>query len=308
MRADIESFQVHEAGSDDKYYDGVALFWKIAEVVDPDNGHLVENVRKEIKAINVKDFGYSVSKMLAHFKRLIKRLGELGGTYANDEKFLDLWEMLGTMKEERFTRYVEDSKDDYRKTPRATRRTFEWYITDMTAKEVAMKSEGKWNKASRSEELMLALVNYVEQSSKNSKKTENGKTDKQSKNKSKSSDENDKTRLTDEEKAKRKESKIPDWKKQPPSDDDEKTKDVEDRTYHWCGKCRGGKGMWALHSEKDHKDNFKPPSNSTKSDEKKDDDSKKKSTNDDSSVQVSKDLLKNAKAYLAQFNDESDFQ
>ena len=62
--------------------------------------------------------------------------------------------------------------------------------------------------------------------------------------------------------------------------------------------------MWTLHTEDEHKSNFKLP-NSSKND------SKKKSKNDNNgdspSVQVDSDLLKNVKSYLAQF-EGMDFQ
>jgi hypothetical protein len=71
--------------------------------------------------LDVRNFGYSVIKMLAEFKNLQTRLGELGGTYSEDEQFLDFWECLKTMKEKEFTRYVKQEKDLYRKFPRSGR-------------------------------------------------------------------------------------------------------------------------------------------------------------------------------------------
>ena len=41
------------------HYDGPSYLWKLSEVIDPDNTHMVENVKKELASLNVKDFGQS---------------------------------------------------------------------------------------------------------------------------------------------------------------------------------------------------------------------------------------------------------
>jgi hypothetical protein len=91
LKADESFFQVKDSDGN-PFYDGPSYFWILCEIVDPDNGHLIENVRKHIKTLDVRNFGYSVIKMLAEFKNLQTRLGELGGTYSEDEQFLDFWE------------------------------------------------------------------------------------------------------------------------------------------------------------------------------------------------------------------------
>ena len=74
------------------------------------------------------------------------------------------------------------------------------------------------------------------------------------------------------------------------------------RTYYFCKKCNKGEGMWVLHPEKDHKDNYKP--NFEKSKSTQNGDSSKNQTDSDSpSIQVRKDLLSNAKAFLAARKD-----
>lgn len=308
LRADASFFEVKESTSENKYRDGGALFWKIAEIVDPDNGHLVEAVREEIRDMNVKDFGFSVIKMLAHFKLLIKRLDELGGTYSRDEKFLDFWKMLKTMKEEEFHRYVKNEKDLYDKTAKADRGTLDSYIRDMQRKETAMRSDDEWNVMSSKDAMVMALVNMIEKQSAGTKKKSTQKSDKDS-----ADDVKDEKPLTEEEKAKRRESKIPKWKKTQPSEDDDKTKEVDGRTYHWCAKCRKGQGMWALHKESDHKSDYKPPKYDTKSTgNKKSGDNKQSKDKEDEkggpSVEVDANLMKNVKAYLSQLQGKEDFQ
>jgi hypothetical protein len=311
LKADEEFFQVKDSDGN-PFYDGPSYFWIICEIVDPDNGHLIENVRKQIKNLNVQNFGYSVIKMLAEFKNLKTRLGELGGTYSIDEQFLDFWECLRTMKEKEFTCYVKQEKDLYRKLPQASRGSIDKYIRDFCDKEVAMKTDQEWNIMSPEDTMVMALVNMIEDSKPST--TGNGKSNKEKK---KSNDNDatdtaatDKKPLTDEEKAKRKESKIPDWKKVAPKEGESNSIEKDGRTYFWCTKCRDGKGMWALHSTEQHTSNFKFPSSPNRSGR----DKKKvtfEATSQDAtepSIQVKKNLLNNVKAYLSQFNSEQDFQ
>jgi hypothetical protein len=79
------------------------------------------------------------------------------------------------------------------------------------------------------------------------------------------------------------------------------------KTYYWCGKCRGGKGLWALHKESDHRDNFQFKSKEKKDAKQVSFSTDTKQSDDEPAISVSKNLLSNAKAYLAQFNS-SDFQ
>ena len=40
----------------------------IATLVDPDNDHLVENVKSQLQTLNESDFGFNVQKILAESK------------------------------------------------------------------------------------------------------------------------------------------------------------------------------------------------------------------------------------------------
>ena len=63
------------------YFDGASYFHCISQLVDPDNGHLVSKVKKELRHMNAKDYGYNVKKMFAEFKNLTTRVTDLGGEY-----------------------------------------------------------------------------------------------------------------------------------------------------------------------------------------------------------------------------------
>ena len=311
LRADQNLFEVEDIDGS-PYFDGPSYYWKIAELVDPDNGHLIENVRKQLRSLTVKDYGFSIIKMLADFKNLKRRISELGGTYDADDQFLDFWDAVKTMKEKRFSMYVTNEKDIFRKLSRTNRGGVDEYIRDMTSKQVAMEADNEWNKMSAEDAMVMAFVTMMDSST-------------EAKNSTKSSDgfkkqEND---LTPEERLKRYESRIPDWKKIPPKDGEPDTMEKNGKTYHYCRKCRDGKGLWALHKTSEHtgksykdavtnkstkKVSFQADtsttsstSNSTESDSKAHSDDKKSASVP--KIQVKKDLINNAKAYLAQFQD-----
>ena len=253
LRGESEFYEVKETGATETYRDGPSLFWKIADLVDPDNESMIEQVKNELRELHVKDFGYSVIKMFAHCRILMKRLVELGGTYSDDEKFLDFWKGVRTMKEDTFSRFVEMEKDTYNETRKANRKSHEEYMRLMQRKETVMRNEDKWNKMSANDTMLMALVNMIEQqedaSNKRSKQSNNNKKEQGSKDSKKDDKSNDDSAsikgdsLSAEEKARRKENKIPDWKKEAPAAGTTTSKIKDGRTYHWCGNCRDGKGM-----------------------------------------------------------------
>lgn len=309
LRADQSFYEVKDS-TGNIYFDGPSFFWKLADLVDPDNGHLIENVRKQLRTLSIKDFGYSIITMLAEFKNLKRKIAELGGTYDDDAQYLDFWDAIRTMKEKKFARYAEMERDSFRKKSKATRGPIENYIRDFNQKEIAMKSDNEWNVMSPEDAMVMALVTMMDKDSKKKVKNNN----------------NDKETLSDAEKQKRRDAKIPEWKKKAPKEGDPTSVTKDDKTYHWCLKCREGKGLWALHEQKDHKSDFTPRSQRKDKDKtvafaagtKVDDettstpaptsysDAAKKSSSKpstDPSIQVKKDLLNNVKAYLAQYSD-----
>jgi hypothetical protein len=313
LKADDNLFKVTSDGNE--FYDGPSYFWKIAEIVDPNNDSLIENVRIKLRNLNVKDYGFSVIQMLADFKNLRTRVTDLGGSYTSDDQFLDLWTSLRTMKEKEFSRYVRQEKDKYRDLPRAGRETVDKYITKFSKKETAMRDDKEWNIMSAEDSMIMALITTLEKkSSSTTKKKEIKKSVK--KTGDKEEDKENVEPLTDEEKRKRKDARIPDWKKVKPKEGETETKVVDNRTYYWCTKCRNGRGMWALHKE--HVDNFtyKPKTSGDNSANKskvsfamgtKSGDEEENEEDIEPTIQVSKDLLNNARAYLAQYQG-ADFQ
>jgi hypothetical protein len=311
LKADEDLFLVKDLDGN-IFFDGPSYFWKIAEIVDPDNDSLVETEKTKLRNLHVKNFGYSVISMLAEFKNLTKRIHELGGVYSNDEQFLDFWNAVATMKEKVFAAYVSNQKDTYRETAKHSRSSIEDYIQRFTKKETSMIEDKKWNVASAEEQMIMALVSVIDSQSNNDKKKRFTEEDlkKASSDNTKKSDPS-----SQQEKTKRKESKIPEWKKEAPTNDDPHEKEVDGRTYYWCSKCREGKGMWALHKESEHTNNFRGNNkqkdatgsksvrftNNTKSN--KDDSTSDSESDGTPSIKVNKELLKNAKAYLAQFKD-----
>ena len=112
---DRDIFVVTDYVDNSEYFDGVALFHIIARVVDPNNDHLIEIVRKKLRNLHVKEFGLRAIKMLAEFKYLKDRVvNESGGTYSIDDQFLDLWSCLKTMHEQEFKRYVKQLQGEHR--------------------------------------------------------------------------------------------------------------------------------------------------------------------------------------------------
>jgi hypothetical protein len=308
LRAEQEFIEYSDADGN-PYYDGPSYFYAIAELVDPDNGQLIETVRTQLRDLNVKDFGFSVIQMLAEFKNLQTRIGELGGTYDVDDQFLDFWACLRTMQEKEFARYVRQERDAYRKLARSNRGRVETYMRDMCDKEVAMKADNEWNVMSAEDAMVMSLVNALEAVTKTERRAKKKASNESDKDKSKQSDKNDK-----ETEKKRRDDRIPEWKKIPPKEGEPITKEVDGKTYYWCTKCRDGKGQWALHKEEDHR-TFPKSNNDSKSNSVRKnvsfkaavtgevDNDDQSTSSEDPKIQVNPSILKNAKAYLAKFQD-----
>jgi hypothetical protein len=194
---------------------------------------------------------------------------------------------------------------------RSNRGKVDEYIRDMTSKQVAMEADNEWNKMSAEDAMVMAFVTMMD----------NDKPPTSSSSKPSSNPDHQNDNLTPEERQKRYEDRIPEWKKVAPQGDEPTTMIKNGKTYHWCTKCRNGKGMWALHKTEDHRGYSKPKSEeakkkvsfqtdtstesskqSTPSSSKSTSSSKEKPSSGPS-IQIKKELLTNAKAYLAQFQD-----
>ena len=270
------------------FIDGPYFFWFLSKRVDPDNGQLVSETKDQIRALHIKNFGYSAISLMAEFKILATQIGDLGGEYHDDEMFHDFWRSLLTMHEAEFKRFVKSERDTWWKMPKNNRTNLTNLIKTFTDKETSMSAEQEWNKMSLQDAQVMALLTHVEKleeaysTTTQTNPSESGKSDN-----------------------KRKRDTYPKWKLNAPEDDKATTITREDKTYHWCTKCRNGQGLWALHKTEEHKENF------TKK-QKKSDESESSTTKAENvkaavaktpKVTVNKKLLESTKAYLAQFSD-----
>ena len=299
IEADSEFFTVtDEDGAE--HFDGPSYFYAIARLVDPDNGHLVAGVKKQLRSLNVKDYNYDVKRMLADFKNLSSRVTDLGGSLSKDDQFLNLWAACGTMKEKEFTRFVGELEDREAEKDPAHRSSINELIKKICAKQTRMEIKNTWNAMSQEDAMIMSLVGYLEQSQDASKKSGS------------SSNGNSSSKESNGNNSKPKNSYVvPEWKKEAPKAGEPKEKMVGNRKFYWCVKCRNGQGMWAMHQV--HNDDFKVLKRQATSDKNISDQktSKKVSFNvsedkgEDNNLQikVKDDLLNNAKAYMSQFMD-----
>ena len=141
--------------------DGPTLLFYITKLVDSDNGHLVDEVNTKLRKLHIKDYGYSAQKLMAEFQNLIENIDNLGGDYSTDEKFLDFWASLKTMKEPEFLRFVKQEQDNYRKQPRGSRSPIEEIMTIISDKEIAMRADNEWNTPSETQSQIMALYSML---------------------------------------------------------------------------------------------------------------------------------------------------
>ena len=175
LKAQSNLFKVKDL-NDNVYYDGASYFHCIAQLVDPDNGHLVSKVKKQLRHLNVKDLGFDVKKMLAEFKNLITRISDFSGEYSIDDQFLDLWEATSTMKEKEFTRFVKNLEDDESAKQITNRDTIEEVIRKIGAKQTRMETKGEWNAVSQEDAMIMAPTSLVVGKSNSNPESTVGKT------------------------------------------------------------------------------------------------------------------------------------
>ena len=144
LNADSHLFKVTDL-SGNKYLDGPSYFHCIARLVNPNNRRLVSQTKMSLRSLEVKKFGYDVKKMLAEFRKLRKRVADLGGKYSIDDQFLDLWTCVGTMKEKEFTRFVSELEDKEATKDKQARASIDEIIRQITAKQTRMESDKEWN-------------------------------------------------------------------------------------------------------------------------------------------------------------------
>ena len=59
----------------------------------------MDGLKTNLCSINVKNYDFSVITMFTEFQKLSSEIKDLGGSYVEDEKSLDFWIVVKTMKE-----------------------------------------------------------------------------------------------------------------------------------------------------------------------------------------------------------------
>lgn len=305
LDAESDKFKVTDS-SGDAFYDGPSYLYVLANFVDPDNGHLVAATKKLLRQLHVKNFNFSVKTMLAEFSTLEKRISDLDGQYSDDDKFIDLYACLETMQESSFATYVQKIKDEEMEKSRNIRLPVNEIITKMKKKQTRMEIAQAWNVMSKQDQMVMALVGMIE---KGSKKTDNNNKTTKNTNNNNSNAKEDATKELDSNEPKL------NWYTRPPAEDEPRTKTSKfnDKVFNWCTKCRKGKGKWVNnHTDETHIDNFKAEKKDTEDVKKNESNPAAKkakrvtfsnTVSQEPTVQVHEKLLKDAKTYLAQFQD-----
>ena len=211
------------------YYDGIFYCWLIANLVNPDNEHVVDSLKTKIRDLHIKDFGWSVISLLTEFARLNDEITQLGGAYGQSDALYDFWHAVGTMPEEEFSGFVRRTRDTYREQRPSERDSLNKLIGKMKSKQVAMESDGTWNKLSATQAQILALAA------------------------SSSSTATTQPRPTNNPKRSKPLTEAFRQALQKAPTDGVTTKTFSDgKERHWCSKCSGGQGHWSFHKESDH--------------------------------------------------------
>ena len=156
LEAESDFFKVQDKDGA-SHYDGPSYFHAIARLVDPDNGHLVAGVERQLRSLDVKNYNFDVKKMLADFKNLSTRVVDLGGTLSTDDQLLNLWSVCSTMKEKEFTRFIGELEErGAQKDPSASDSINE-LIRKICAKQTRMETKNTWNSMSQ-EDIMLTTI------------------------------------------------------------------------------------------------------------------------------------------------------
>lgn len=212
------------------FFDGIYYFWLIANHVNPDNDHIVTSLKAKIRALHVKNFGWSIISLLTEFSRLKDEITQLSGAYNDSDALYDFWQAVSTMPEEEFSGFVKRAQDSYREEPIASRSSLDSLISKMKAKQTAMETDGTWNKLSATQAQILALAMQTNSSSA--------------------------TNNTNQGSQKQQKKLTPEFRQSllcPPAEGASTTKTFSDgKERHYCGKCNGGQGRWVFHEEKDH--------------------------------------------------------
>ena len=147
LEAESDFFKVQDKDGA-SHYDGPSYFYAIARLVDPDNGHLIAGVKRQLRSLDVKNYNYDVKEMLADFKNLSTRVVDLGGTLSTNDQLLNLWSACSTMKEKEFTRFIGELEDREAKKDSSTRDSINELVRKICAKQTRMETKNTWNSMS----------------------------------------------------------------------------------------------------------------------------------------------------------------
>ena len=222
--------------SNETFFDGIYYFWLIANHINPDNGHIVDALKTKIRELHIKDFGWSIISLLTEFSRLKDEISQLEGAYDNSDALFDFWHAVGTMAEDEFSGFVRRTRDSFREQRPSERSSLATLISKMKSKQVAMESEGTWNKLSATQAQILALAS-TSNSNRNNGNPNNGNNNGNGKGNQKNQKVNAAFRQA---------------LLKAPSDDITTKTFSDNKERHWCKKCNGGQGRWAFHKESDH--------------------------------------------------------
>jgi hypothetical protein len=242
----------------DIFCHGPTILWLIATEVKPDNGHLVDLIKTKLRTLTVKDYGFSIKLMLTEFASLTEEIGQLGGSYLENEQQLDFWRAIKTMEEKEFHRYVCDKHDDYRELDPTSRPTVKALIKQFKRKQTNMESDQKWNKLSVQDAQILALTTYLTSKGYDSDASRN----RRKRNATTPSDPEKSpkrpTKSPNDTTTKKRDFSYPEWRLEAPKEGESTTKEVDGKHYHWCSKDHGQYkgGLWGTHTEEEHKGGF----------------------------------------------------
>lgn len=142
---------------------GPSIYWNMIHRIQPDNGHLIDEIKTKLRSINVKHFGYSIITILTEFNNLSGEITNLGGKYYISDRQLDFWNSFHTMVEPEFHNYVKQQHDTYRETAARLCDPIDVLIKRVTHKQVNMVHDGTWNKVSLQQAQILSLTDQVNQ-------------------------------------------------------------------------------------------------------------------------------------------------
>ena len=251
----------------EEHMDGATLWWCITAVVQPYSEFSVYEIQTKLIGLRISQFGHSVTKMLAKWWVYLYQIRDLGGDYSDSLYSNHFWNSVSSLDESIYRSFIENRFTLYMSTPRINRPTLREESKIIIRQESWMTSRKIWNKRSKPESQIMALATdlYVNSTNGSSSSSTNsnggsGRGNSNRRNRNNNSSNNGNSNATSDQPTEFKYNK---WKVTAPTDGIT-TQTRNNKEYHWCTKCREGKGLWARHSTENHKADYKS-NNSTSS-------------------------------------------